>query len=473
MQMTKLERYEKNLAKLYLYFLPFHMLIPFSFLNSIFIGLAKRSSFLFLIIGFIISIISRKRIMVGNDSGGKLFKNFILLYIIVDTTSILMALILYFKLGTIGGEDTFKSVLKKIPYTIFYVIFLYYNKEIFRFLAKEEIDCILNKIVNICLFLGLLQIGVLFVRGPFCIIYDAINLMFGAWSSADIIKTGRIALITIEPATIAGFFGIIIFPYIFSKWIIDNFYAKDLIKFILLCIVLYFTKSTTGYVLFSVDFMIFCIIYFLKRKSNFAKKSLIIILGIILSFAVFNRLSKEEQISNNMFSVFDKLLNTENRASMSRRVGLYINIEIFKNYPILGVGNGNQGFFYRQYFPDFAFSSEWATEHYDEAAYVVLDGGVFFGSFASGYGIIGVILLIVFLYKSFMIISINKNIFGYLYYFYIMSILSIIIYGFSSTLVGEYAVWFVLSLPLAISYWKFNVQYSRNEQILHIMNNCS
>ncbi len=444
---------ERAVAKLYLYFMPFQMFAPFKFLNSLFVGLARRASFLFLLIGMILIVVKRREVTYGSDASSRLHSHFIRMYIIGDVTSLFMAIILFSEVGTIGGENTFDAVIPKIIFSFAYMVFIYYNREVFGLLTKEEIGNIFDRIITICIILGFLQVGVLLIGGPFTMIYNAINMLFGAWSSTAIVITGRIALLTVEPATIAGFFGMLVIPYIFSKWISEDFIMRDFIKLLLVIIILYYTKSTTGYTLLIVDFLFFGYVYISQGKANSNTKLIIILLMIISGGGVGYFITKSTIISENVTSVFDKLINEDNVNSMSRKVGLYVNWGILKRFPFFGVGNGNQGFFYREFFPQFAFSSVWATERYNEAAHTLMDGGVFFAAFASGYGLVGIVMMIGFALKSIFIMRNNKEIYGFLYYFYLIAGASLLITGFSSTLVGDYTSWFIFSLPMAVYYW--------------------
>lgn len=450
--------FEKVVAQMYLYFLPFQMFVPFAFLNSIFVGLARRASFLFLAIGLILIAGSGRRISFSNDESSRLLLHFVKMYIVGDITSLIMAVWLYYDMGTIGGESTLSAVLPKIAFSIAYMFILYYNRELFRVLTKDEIKKIFDRIITICIAIGVLQIGVLYVGGLFRVVYDRINMLFGAWSSTSIVRTERIALFTIEPATIAGFFGILVIPHIFSKWIADDVNLKDVIKLILIIIVLYFTRSTTGYSLLAVDFLLFGYVYIRKGTANIGTRVFIIAFMIFSLFLLGNIVIRNKLIAGNLSFVFDKLFNSDNLASMSRKVGLYVNWGIVKKFPILGVGNGNQGFFYQEFFPKSAFSSVWATQRYNEASTVLLDGGVFFPSFASGYGIVGIVFLLIFAVMSRQIMRKYREYYGYLYYFYIIGSIALLIYGFSSTMVGDYSVWFIISLPMAIYYWKDDSQ---------------
>ena len=133
-----------------------------------------------------------------------------------------------------------------------------------------------------------------------------------------------------------------------------------------------------------------------------------------------------------------------------------VGFELLKRYPIFGVGNGNQGFFYQELLPQWAYNTYTGISSYNRASTVLYDGGPFFIAFLSGYGIVGTIMLIGILVKGFRVMRDNWSAFGYLYYFYFVSIIALIINGLGATLNSRYDFWFVLSIPMMISYWSYS-----------------
>ena len=433
----------KVLAKLFIFFIPFSIFAPLAFLKRVFVGVAGRSSFVFLLLGLLLYVIE----------GGELFRHFAIMYIVVDLTSLMMAVVLHSELGTIGGESTLEATVKKIILSVALIAIFFYMREVFHLLSKEEIERVFDHLTIICIAIGLLQIGVLRNGSVFRVIYDLINRVFNAWPSSSINATGRIALFTSEPASIAGFFGVGLFPYLYSKWLHYGLTIGDLIKLLLLVYIMYYTNSTTGYALFCVDTFIFILLYLRKPGTSQGKKAGGILLMIVLVLLSVYFLAGHEAVSSNITDVFDKLFNADNTSSYTRKIGLQVNWNVFKLYPIAGVGNGNQGFYYQRFFPKSALTTPWARERYNQATTQLMDGGVYFASFMSGYGMIGIILMVVFLFKGASLIMREKDRFGSFYYFYIISIISLIIYGFSSTLIGDFSTWFILGLPMAASYW--------------------
>ena len=69
-------------------------------------------------------------------------------------------------------------------------------------------------------------------------------------------------------------------------------------------------------------------------------------------------------------------------------------MKIFMLYPITGVGNGCQGYFYKYNIPDWVkFSDEVQNVIAYGTGSIANGGGNFFASYISGYGIIGIFIL--------------------------------------------------------------------------------
>ena len=447
-------RYDKILAKLFLFFIPFSIFSPLAFLKNIFVGIAGRASFLFLLIALVLYVVENGKISIEMDEGGLIFRHFAIIYIVGGATSLFMALVLRGELGTIGGESTIEATLKKIIISVALVAVFFYTREVFHILTRKEIEKVFDHLIIACIAVGLLQIGVLRVGGAFKTVYDLINRIFGAWTSAAITNTGRIALLTSEPAAIAGFFGVALFPYIYSKWLHYGLTISDFIKLVFLIYIMYHTNSTTGYALFCIDTVAFIFLYLKKPGVSQQRKAagFLFMVGMIVLFFYF--IVGHEAIGSNISTVFDKLFNADNTSSQIRKIGLQVNWNIFRLFPIAGVGNGDQGFYYQQFFPKDALTTPWALERYNQAANQLMDGGVYFASFMSGYGIIGILFMVTFIVRGARLITRERGRFGSFYYFYLIAIVSLIVYGFSSTLIGDFSTWFIFGLPMAASFWQ-------------------
>ena len=228
---------------------------------------------------------------------------------------------------------------------------------------------------------------------------------------------------------------------------------KITIHLLLWFIILYYTKSSTGYLLISVCTLVF--IYLYIKKTYHEKNNLIrIMIGITLSLLliiliipIYNLFRNVDTVNQIEYLLIDKIVNFSNRDTMSRKVPLFVNYKIFLEFPILGVGNGNQGFFYLKHFPSWAYSSYDVNLLIRNASETLSNGSLFLPSILSGYGMLGILMLGVYSLKCRKLVISEKNRLGMFYYMFIISVIIIIITGFSSEFVGNYSIWFCLSLP--------------------------
>lgn len=115
----------------------------------------------------------------------------------------------------------------------------------------------------------------------------------------------------------------------------------------------------------------------------------------------------------------------------------------------MGVGNGLQGYFYVKYFPTYAYNVAGSDVgvFLETSKNTISNGGCFFPSLLSGYGIIGCALIFAFVYKYSRFVKEKAKIMGQFYYQFIIAILCFFIAGFQGDFNGEYFTWFVICLP--------------------------
>ena len=444
---------EKTIAKLFILCFPLKMFAQASFLSDITFGLGATSSFLFCALGlFFIGV--RRNIRFTRDTGTNVLKRFAVMYVICDFMSIIMAVILYSEVGSIAGETTLVAASKKILYSLAFIVIVFYCREIARVMSKEEMINTIDVCLNIYIVIGFIQVLVIYNAAGTARLYDGINSLFNAWSSSAIIQTKRIALLSKEPAYSAGFITTIAIPFLLSKLFSNDYNFKTIIKLILYIVLLYYTKSTTGYTVLLVVLGVFSVIYYLNSNRSSTNKLLYGALLISCALGITIFVAGNAMVSDSVSTVMDKLFSYDNPNSADRKGTIVVGLSILKRYPLFGVGDGNQGFFYQDFLPDWARLGFSGNNVYNRASNVLFDGGSFLISFISGYGLLGIVLLASFIWYSFETIRNNRESFGIFYYFYCISIPAFIVIGIGATLMSHYYFWFVLSLPMMISYWK-------------------
>lgn len=440
---------EVTVAKLFILFFSIKMVSPLYSISTWTYGLGGASSFLFIVIGLVF-ILLKGRVLFPANQGSIVLKRFFIMYLICDITSIIMSLILYQEAGTIAGETTIIAASKKILFSIAYIVFIFYGSEVWKILKKGEISRIIELAIDFAIIIGLIQILVLYGVSPARSLYNIVNKLFNAWSAENIIYTKRIGLLTSEPANAASYITVFIIPFLLSKMLFNGITIKNVVRIVVCIVLVFFTKSTTGYVLLAVDGGSIIIMNMVFGDKKVKKRTVGILCIVFLMVTVLIVIIKSIGVSDTILKVMDKLLNSENGNSGDRKAMMSVNMNIFKEYPICGVGNGNQGFFYRELVSEIWVNTHTGAGAYNRAGNTLFDGGPFWLAFLSGYGIVGIVLLTSFIGYSMRTLLLNKDRAGEFFYFYLIALPVIFINGVASTLGGDYYIWFIFSLPIAL-----------------------
>lgn len=436
----------KYIFKIYILLFPFTMFMGgYSIWNSI----GNSYSIIFQLIGLIVILFSLKdkRIKINT-----FMKYIFIMVFILNISSIIMSMLLNSKLGVLYGETTYNTMLGNIVYYSQLAVIFYYNFYVYNTLKINEIKKIFDFIVIFIIILGYMQIIIIYFP-QISKIYDFFNLGNIIRDSSYILAINRIPLTCVEPASCGVLLGVLIIPYILSCTLIKNKTNKYYILLILIIPIAYWTKSSTVYIAIFINFFIYIIICIIKKKNLYKLLilSYIVIILIFSNIFIISCFNSNENIGvfeTIKYYLVEKVNSDENLSTIHRKSTVINNLKIFKKYPLLGVGNGNQGFYYNENLPQFAYKSpETMKFYYGEKG--VVSGGAFFTAFLSGYGTLGVVLIIIFIKKSINIISIIKNKLNGLQYMYFMgSITFLFLSTISADIVGDYITIFVLSVPL-------------------------
>lgn len=433
---------EKFIAMAYILLLPIRMFLPLAEVTVFFRAAANYFDFLLHLLGMGLLII-RKR---GKIRSTKLVNSFAKTILFLLVSSIFMSLILYNSLGSLDGETTLDAIIGPTIYYVQYIFIMIYNVNIFRIFTMYEIEKLLYKTIKWLLVLGYIQVLICIGIGGIASFYDSINVL-GAFQSGEYIQElGRIPLAGSEPAAGGWMIGLFVFPYLLSK-IVTNACKKEYFWQILAWLpIIYFTKSTTCYILVACDFLVFTILFFRNtsggRMKNFLLISMFVVVLIVLLIVVGD-LTNNPAIERIRYLLFEKVTDVENQSTVTRTIPTYINFRIFLRYPIFGVGNGNQGFFYREYFPEWGEISSYTFER----IYGVADGGVFIPSLFSGFGIVGVIIFIYYAVRHVKLAMQEKKNLGSLYYMFMIAAVAFVVNGFQGDYFGQYLPIFIMCIP--------------------------
>lgn len=201
------------------------------------------------------------------------------------------------------------------------------------------------------------------------------------------------------------------------------------------------------------DMFVFLILS-MRRKNDILNIVFLIGVAILIVFSVFLVFPNITVWDEIDYLLTKKITDTSGNLSTAYRMSTVVNdLYTFITYPIIGVGNGNQGFLYNTTMnlpvvkENFIMSYEIIDAMNGKRG--LLNGGAFTPAFISGYGIIGVLFLLKFLKRCKSRINNCTSEMGSFKYMYIIGGITFIITGIAGVgLNGNFAVMFVCSLPV-------------------------
>ena len=436
---------EVIVAKLYCLTLPIRMIYQLSFLKGIFGVCANYLPFVFHAIGLLLWFDNENgQIQIDRKNG--LVKHAAGLLVYLNLSSLLMAFVIQAIYGDWGTESAFRGIAGMMVYFTQYLLMFLYNYRVFQLLPLDE----LNKLIHIdCLvLLGIGFFQVVVINGIGAGVYDRLNFFMILNESH---KLGKLSLTGIEGSTAGCIIGTFVLPYLLSQIIYKSrFY---LFEFFFWTIPLFFTHSSTAYILAAVDIVIFVILLILHSKDPLKGLvtlmiTVIMIALVILTLRISGVMTNEITDSIN-YLLFEKASDMNNGSTVSRTIPLLVNWGAFKEFPLLGVGNGLQGYFYEKYVPEWTLrmAGSDARIFYARRYDGIGNGGIFIPSLLSGYGLVGCLLILIFILHCIKENRLNRPYIQNFYYMYIISGIAFIIMGFQGDAYGLYFAWFMLSVP--------------------------
>ncbi len=442
------------IAKLYLYLLPIRMIAPLIFLKQLLPGGAMYFDFVLHALGiFILVLRTRGMIKLENGSSMQVLLHFIKLIVYLNLSSIVMSIFIQLTIGDYAGESAFSGIFGMFIYFTQYAVILFYNKYVFEILSKDEILTILHRVCWFLLILGYWQVAAMSFGGIFSALHDSLDV-FDVLYSAETMP--KLCLTGSEGASAGGIISIFVLPILYSCIISENKKKSSVVQAILWLVPLFFTRSSTAYILFAAVTISFLAIYLFNTRHKIGAIAFLVILVLLFSLLIivwFDISILPEDITYQIkYLLFEKATDANNGSTIARTVPLIVNWKTFLRYPLFGVGNGLQGYFYVEFFPEFATNIEGSDVFvfYERAKTGISNGGVFFPSLLSGYGIVGILLIAIFVFRLIRHARAEKKQMEEFYYAFLLASIGVLISGFQGDMYGQYYSWFMLSLPLMI-----------------------
>lgn len=440
------EKTETIIAELYLFSLPFRQINLFAFLNSLIGSCAEWLPFGFHVIGLLLWALNKGGRIEIQKEKRRLIKSAFFLMVFLNVSSIIMAINMQMIYGNLGSDNAFKGIAGMCIYFTQYFFMFLYNYRVFELVSIRKIKKILSWCCRVLLIIGFIQ--VLVINGIGIQIYDKLIFLGNINDSKHLPK---LCLTGTEGASAGCIISIFVFPFLISRIIQGE--RKYIFELILWLVPLYFTYSTTAYILaaLSVVFLVVFLVRYTNDKSKALTTLFIIILTVIFAILLITstNILNSEQIDQIRYLLFEKASDKDNGSTISRTIPLLVNWGAFTEYPLLGVGNGLQGYFYEKYFPRWAYNAPGtdAGVYLERSRQGIGNGGIFIPGLLSGYGIVGCAAIIVFIWHCFQEHQKNRLFADVFYYSGIISFITFVVMGFQGDVYGMYYAWFMISIP--------------------------
>lgn len=440
-----MNKVERLLAYIYIFLLPVTLIqISKAYLFS----MGTSASFyvnILCIVLLLLSIAKNKRMKSSNEIGAnrKALIAFIIIITILNLITLIMAFILHEKLGTVIRRDTYIAALPYVVYNIQIIFIVIYNIYLFRNINQKQIIKIIYYSIAAVIAVGYLEIIISVTKNMNIAKLFYFTDILGQFSTNYTLSCGRVNLLSSEASTAGVFITIFVIPFIAIVFSYKLLSRKKLIILLMTIIpIAVFARSSTMLIGVVCDIVVINLWLISKYKSKlfpiaFIETMVIIISGFIL----------RDSLNDIRYLIFYKAADVNNLSTVHRISSVYTNAVAFINYPILGVGNGIQGFFYIKYLPDWAFKSSESSAIYYYGS-IWPGGGGFIPSYIAGYGILGVLLFIILIRILLNNLKKLKNTeYEYIYSWCIICFIIFLIQAIVSiSIYGEYYIIFILSL---------------------------
>lgn len=409
----KRDNFLSNIYKLYIFFLPFNKFDIWPFPDFLARYLFINISTLFLWIGLVYIIVTKRKLPFPHG-----IKIFLKIYLFMTIYSLIAALILFYPLGTLNGENTFRAVIGDIVFYFIAIGSIYFNFYCLSYVLKfEELRVTLIVQVISVLLVGYIQYGVILGIGGFNIFYNIIrNIIF--LLPSDQLNRGVVFGGT-EPSS-ASNLCFLTLPYLFCNLLSKDMRLVDKIGYVTLIIMfvpLFLSSDSSSVMLSYIMLFITFIAIYVGNKTllrMIAIVSFCIGAFVAIGYGI-------DTVSNYVvglergtwqYIAFGKIFDTSDLSNIMRSSTIVNDMKIFFANPLTGVGNGLQGYFYEENLPDWAYVSFEVQNLLQGNNGIVDGGGAFFPTYLSAFGFIGIIVFYFFIREYIKLFNFNTQYMG-------------------------------------------------------------
>ena len=303
--------------------------------------------------------------------------------------------------------DSFNGYYSTNPYLVVlyesfkyfhFVSIFFYTTYFIRFVTKKELLICFFVTIFVVFFVSGIQAIYLFsknqILGSF---YDRFASFFGFQLTTFFTKQGgRVCGPFREPAHSDLFFGCFLIPSLLSWALVaKNKKTKDFVIFAFLMVgalfIVYLAKSTSLYFAVFFDFVVFFVVFLARVRNPVTKKRIVGITFIAACLLIAGLFSTA--IGKTIYSsMIEKAFSSTNDSTLFRYSYAYSDLKTFLRMPLIGCGNGMQGYYYFNNIVGTRFSGAIEAVLALTGKLGLIYGGGFIPAYLSGFGICGLVI---------------------------------------------------------------------------------
>lgn len=287
-----------------------------------------------------------------------------------------------------------ESLLKYL-YDFFVIIYIFFFVQI---LPKKRLWTIVSIYALIWILIGLIQILIYYSKNSFISLsYDKLDFLDLLADSSVFLREGRqfqLYSFCAEPSVCFQVLTFIFIPFYSVDIAIHcGSPLKRVFDFIIISILLVFsvlTKSSATYICVAVACLASLFVFLTSKSISIVTKRAVIIstLSLVIIF-----LSIPEVRSSFINIAVEKVFSTTNYSTQHRYSTIWNDLVCFLKFPITGIGDELQGYFYFENIAGTWMSKNSETIYFLSGVYGLVAGGSLFFSLLSGFGIVGIATL--------------------------------------------------------------------------------
>lgn len=300
-------------------------------------------------------------------------------------------------------EMPYRAIMRDIIFWVFSLMALLYSYYNLSYVIRfEQLYCVFEWSIISILSVGILQYGAL-TGNVFCIIlHNVLGSVFKLIDLSDMMVLERgVCFWGSEVASASGYC-MFILPFSIITFFNSKNGKKIRFGFYTALFLFFLLTSGSSSTLIATLVVVGCTILFIFKGTI---KKWVYYLSFLFGFLIVMLYTIDIDVSTRVSStdkesieyiLLGKLVDKENGSTATRVSTVCNDMKIFLTYPITGIGNGCQGYFYNSNIPAWTrFAEEVQRALNYESGSISNGGGNFFASYISGYGLVGIVVLLI------------------------------------------------------------------------------